>query len=722
MSSEETKSYDMAQATSGVQYLMDGYIEYAQAVVTGRALPDLRDGLKPVNRYILYSMHEGKYKRPIKSVKLVGNVTSYHPHGDSSIYQAMVPMTQKNGSLQFPLINGVGNWGGYFTTDGAAAMRYTEAMLHANAEEFFGEMDGIRMIPNFDSTALEPEVLPASFPNVLVNASSGIAVGFKASIPSFNFVDVCNLVKEYVKNGECTTVIYPDFVSGGYYIKDSKELMKLMKVGKAKIKLRGKAVVNGKSIDIVDLPYGKTIEGILAQINNKDFKSIKTAYNAHDRSHGMMIAVECKSKNVVDEVLYSLYKDTDFQYTYSADITVIEDGTPHRMGVWQIIEDWVKWRREVIIADTQCKLDSLIEASKQNRAFAEIIAHPELKEELVLIITRQGADAGVKFIMEHYDNSIFDTELAAWCCRRRISEFHKGGKYTEAYNACLAEINKCKTIIDNVDDEIYSQMDRLINRYGGQMERRTEVTNTDYEFVEDQQEKEIQRDVSTCIFDYRDGFFRKLRVASNSPDVKLQITGTASDTIIAFDNRGRILRIYCEDLPFNTVSDMGLYLPRYFGFEETEDWHITWMGRLDGDTYMLLYKDGNVGFVNTEEWSNNYRNVKVLERGIASSCADILGAVVPLSSVRNYNTAILMVSDEAGRLAWKDLSSIKQKCRTAKTKSINLKRNTPIDSYCILDDDVALVSMLSNQDSYCGTMKDVGVGDFHGDVNILKVF
>ena len=269
MSEKETQVYDLSTISSGVEYLKNGYIEYAQEVISGRALPDVHDGLKPVNRRIIETLRTGKVtKSYMKSARIAGNVLALHPHGDASVYAAMVLMTQENGSLAFPLMDGGGNYGGVYKDDPPAAPRYTEARLHPNANEYFGEMNGIDMIPNFDSTLSEPVVFPVSFPAVLVNATSGIAVGFRSNIPSFNFNDVCDLVTEFIDKGKCETVIEPDFVTGGYYVRNQKELLKLMQAGTGKIKLRARTITDGKKIIVTEVPYGKTIQKLMKQINN----------------------------------------------------------------------------------------------------------------------------------------------------------------------------------------------------------------------------------------------------------------------------------------------------------------------------------------------------------------------------------------------------------------------------------------------------------------------
>ena len=702
---ESDNSFDNISLSEGVKYIVDGYFEYIQEVVRDRALPELRDGFKPVNRRIIYNLSLAKKGTYVKSGRIVGDVMgTLHPHGDSSIYEAMVLMTQKNGSLAFPLVDGFGNFGGVYKTDTPAAMRYTEARAHSNCVEYFKDMNGIKMIPNFDGTMTEPEVLPVTFPSVLVNSTSGIAVGFRSNIPSFNFIDVCNLVKEYIENGECDTIIYPDFVTGGFYVKNDKEAMRLMKYGKGKIKLRGRVKIDGKEITALEVPYGKTIQGLVKQINDKDIKSIRNAYDADDYDHDYMFIVDAKSKASVNDALNALYKESDFQYTYSADITVVERGVPKRYGVWDIIAHWTEWRKEVILAEQKVRLNTLEKEIEKSRAFMEIIKYPEKKKQLVNIITESGAENGVAFVLDNYDTTIITPDLARWICNRRLPDFHNGGSYAAQYNEMLKSVDTCNNILADVNTEIIKQMDELIKKYGTVMKRRTEVTDVDYVFDSSNAGIKV-KDNSSCYYDYKDGFLRKLKVSSKQEDLQFEFKGTASDTLIAFDNRGRLLRVYCHEIPMNTSAEMGTYLPRYFGFDESEDYKITYIGRLDGSTLMLLYNDGNVGFIDQTEWLNNKRSIKVLEKGISVSNADKLGAVVNISEFDELDNLLLFEVDNRDYMGWVYIKDIKRKDRTARTKVFTPYRDAFLTHYMIVSAlDAPFV--LNNLEKYQGKLRN----------------
>ncbi len=701
--------YDLSKLTPGVSYLLDGYIEYAEAVICERALASLYDGLKPVNRRILYMMkYEKKRKGLIKSGTQAGDILALHPHGDQAIYDAMVLMTDKNGSLAFPLLLGHGNFGGVYKTDPAAAMRYTEVDIHPNANEFFGEMNGIKMRPNYDATMNEPDLLPVSFPNVLVNSTSGIAVGFRSNVPSFNISDVCDLVEEYVRDGECHTVIAPDFVTGGYYVKNNKELMKLMKTGSGRIKLRAKHIIDGKNIIITEVPYGKTIQGILAQIENKNIDGIKNAYDTDDFS-GMSLTVACKSKNRIEEVLYELYKKTDLQYSYSADMTVIDNSKPVKLGVWGIIKKWVTWRKKVIIKDYKERIANCRQNMREAWAFMTVVNDKEKCKELVDIIVTRGRAAGKNYVESNFSREDIPLDLVQFVSSRGLQSYYDGGKYKTLYDDAMAEIHGYERDIENIDDVIIREARRIKATYGSKMPRRTEVSTQDYEFSEDAVEEQI--DESPCYYSLSaNGFFKKTRYESHPQDEVAGFEGKSNDVLIAFDNRGRLLRVYCQDIMLHSDAERGLYLPRgYFGLNESDDYKILWIGRTNySEVFTLLYKDGTIGFVDTSEWAGSTRNVRVLEKGISQKSAPYLGAV--LEGVPE----VLFVTDEQGRIGWCYMSEVKRKGRKSSTRVFNLRQNALLDSYCCTDANTGAL-LLANVGRYKDKLDSFDYDDFRGD-------
>lgn len=661
--------------TPGIQYLSEGYLGYAEEVICERALPNICDGLKPSQRRGLYtakSKHTPKDKNAkrklIKSERLAADTMALHPHGSGSIYLTVATMTDNAKAIQIPWFDGQGNFGS-LESPRPASPRYTELRLHKNADELFGEMNGIKMLSNYDDSEKEPELLPVSFPAVLVNPSSGLAVAFRSNIPAFNFVDVCNLVKEYILEEKCTTVLEPDFMSRGYYVRDQKELLKIMHTGKGKLKLRARYYIDGAKIHFVELPYGKTMDSLINRIVELNLPEIASVMNGTDDTVGTDLIVICKNKKCTESVAYKLIKETDLQYNYSVDITVVDRGAPRTLGVYDVIARWVEWRKEVLEKDFKVRLQDELDRSEFDRAFVELIDNEELKWDVINTIVNEGKKAGAELLV----SKGVKPEIAKWLSTRSLDSYHNDGSARSKIESTMNNISSIEASINDLGSCIIRDMNRLITTYGGSTPRMTEVTDVDYIFSEDEEAGVIVDD-SPCVFSYKNGFIRKLRYESGSEGYN-EFAGYCNDILIAFDNRGRIIRIYADDIPVTTHSDLGVYIARYAGIDEKDDYEVKWVGRLDGSTLTLLYKDGNIGFVDTSEWLYNNRRVKVLESGIACSSAPYLGAVL------REVPEIIYVSDESGNLAWRHTATIKQKHRTAKTRAFTLKDDALLDSY-----------------------------------------
>ncbi len=344
------------------------YIDYAMSVIIARALPDVRDGLKPVQRRTLYDMHELgiRYDRPYrKSARIVGDTMGkYHPHGDSSIYDALVVMSQdfKKG---LPLVDGHGNFGS-IEGDGAAAMRYTEARLQKITQQAYLadlDKDVVDFIPNFDETEKEPEVLPARVPNLLINGAEGIAVGMATSIPPHNVSEVIDAVEAYMKDPKITTeelmqyVPGPDFPTGGI-VTNKDELLQIYETGVGKIKVRGKIEVeNGKGgkikLVITEIPYpmiganiGKFLMDVYTLVETKKTNDIVDISNQSSKE-GIRIVIELRKDADIENIKNMLYKKTRLEDTFGVNMLAVAEKRPETMGIKEIIRHHVNFQHEV---------------------------------------------------------------------------------------------------------------------------------------------------------------------------------------------------------------------------------------------------------------------------------------------------------------------------------------------------------------------------------------
>lgn len=391
------------------EVMQKSYIDYAMSVIIARALPDVRDGLKPVQRRTLYDMHELgiKYDKPYrKSARIVGDTMGkYHPHGDSSIYEALVVMTQefKKG---MPLVDGHGNFGN-MEGDGAAAMRYTEARLQkVTQESFLADLDKdvVDFLPNFDETEREPSVLPAKIPNLLVNGSEGIAVGMATSIPPHNLSEVIDAAKAYMKNPEITVkelmkyVKGPDFPTGGIVI-NKDDLLSIYETGTGKIKIRGKVETEkakgGKTnVVITEIPYpmiganiGKFLSDVAGLAETKKTQDITDISNQSSKE-GIRIVIELKKDADVDHFINMLYKKTRLEDTFGVNMLAISDGRPETMGLKQIIKANVDFQFEV----AGRKYKTLLEKELERREVQEGLIKACNVIDLIIEILRGSKD------------------------------------------------------------------------------------------------------------------------------------------------------------------------------------------------------------------------------------------------------------------------------------------------------------------------------------------
>ena len=355
-------------ATEYSELMQKSYIDYAMSVIISRALPDVRDGLKPVQRRTLYDMYELgiRYDRPYrKCARIVGDTMGkYHPHGDSSIYEALVVMAQefKKGQV---LVDGHGNFGS-IEGDGAAAMRYTEARLEKITQEvFLGDLDKdvVDFVPNFDQTEKEPAVLPVRVPNLLLNGADGIAVGMATSIPPHNLGELVDGVKAYMKNNEISTkslmryIKGPDFPTGGLVV-NKDDLLKIYETGSGKIKLRGKVEIEqGKggrtNLVITEIPYtmvganiGKFLNDVASLVESKKTTDIVDISNQSSKE-GIRIVLELKKGADVENLTNMLYKKTRLEDTFGVNMLAVADGKPETLSLKQVLEHHVDFQFEV---------------------------------------------------------------------------------------------------------------------------------------------------------------------------------------------------------------------------------------------------------------------------------------------------------------------------------------------------------------------------------------
>ncbi len=577
MENENQKQNDKIVDIDIRDEMQTSYLDYAMSVIVSRALPDVRDGLKPVHRRILYSMSElgmTPDKPHRKSARIVGDVLGkFHPHGDSAVYNAMVRLAQ-DFSTRYMLVDGHGNFGSV-DGDGAAAMRYTEARMSKIALEMMRDIgkDTIDYRLNFDETLNEPKVLPSRFPNLLVNGSSGIAVGMATSIPPHNLIEVVNGILATIENSEITIdeltgfIKGPDFPTGGN-IMGIENIKEAYRTGRGKVIVRAEAEIeeNEKgrsSIIITELPYqvnkANQIERIAELVREKKLEGISDLRDESDRT-GMRIVVEIKRDANPNIVLNNLYKYTQFQSTFSIILLALVNDQPKVLNLKEIIRHYLNHQVEVIERRTRFDLNRAEERAHILEGLK--IALDNIDAVIKLIRGSQNAIEAKDGLMNNFELSDKQSQAILDMRLQRLTGLERG-KIEEEYNALVEEINRLKEILAS-EELVYKIIkDELIvikEKYGD--ERRTEIKASEEEInIEDMIQEECVA-ITLTHFGYikrlpEDTYKTQRRggrgitgLTTREDDFveHLYITST-HDNLLFFTNQGRVYSMKAYEIP-----------------------------------------------------------------------------------------------------------------------------------------------------------------------------
>ena len=552
------------------------YIDYAMSVIVSRALPDVRDGLKPVHRRILYTMYEDGLtsdKPYRKSATTVGDVLGrYHPHGDSSVYDAMVRMAQTF-SLRYPLIDGHGNFGS-IDGDGAAAYRYTEARMSKIAEIMLTDIEKntVDFMPNFDDRLQEPTVLPAKIPALLVNGSSGIAVGMATNIPPHNLTEVINGIIKIIDDDNVTDeqlmqiIKGPDFPTGGMIL-GREAIKQAYTTGKGKITVRAEAEIeemsNGKQkILVTSLPYqvnkAKLIENIANLVKEKRIEGISELRDESDRENAVRIHIGLKKDANARVVLNQLYKNTQMQDTFGVIMLALVDGQPRILTLRQCLDYYIDHRKGVILRRTQFELDKALARAHILEGLK--IALDNIDE--VINIIRSSYDDAKERLMERFGLSDIQAQAILDMRLKTLSGLQRE-KIEEEYNELMKLIAHLREILGSeklVFEIIKEELTEVKEKYGD--ERLTKIVAAEGEFNEEDLIKEEQMVVALTHFGYIkrmpiDTYRSQKRggkgisgISTREEDFVKQIFTTSThDTVLFFSNKGKLYRLRGYEIP-----------------------------------------------------------------------------------------------------------------------------------------------------------------------------
>ena len=576
---------DQLKEQNIVEEVRKSFLEYSMSVITSRALPDLRDGLKPVHRRILYSMYASGItpdKPHKKSARIVGDVMGkFHPHGDSSIYEAMVRMAQ-DFSYRYMLVDGHGNFGnieGY----GAAAMRYTESRLSKISLELLRNInkDTVDFVPNFDELEQEPKVLPSRFPNILVNGTTGIAVGMATNIPPHNLGEVIDGCVAYIDNpdidvtGLMQYIKGPDFPTGATILGNSG-IKKAYETGKGTITVRSKAHIeekNGRNYIIIDeVPYGvntSELKNKVAElVHNKVIEGISDYHS--DLKNGIKITITLKKDANAQVVLNKLYKHTSFQTNYGITFLMLDQGVPKTLGLKDIISKYIDFQKEVIIRRTKFDLNA---AEKRVHILEGLkIALDNIDEIIKLIKAAKSDDIARQGLMDRFGLSEIQANAILEMKLRRLTGLERE-KIENELAELLKLIQELRSILESNEkilNIIKEELLEIKKKYAD--ERRTYIDMSAIDYIEDESLIPVENIVVTLT---NNGYIKRMNsenyktqnrggvgikgMSTNEEDfVESLISMTTHDFIMFFSDKGKVYRMKGYEIPLFSRQSKGL--------------------------------------------------------------------------------------------------------------------------------------------------------------------
>lgn len=586
--------------------MKSSYIDYSMSVIVARALPDVRDGLKPVHRRVLFGMSElglAANKPPKKSARIVGEVLGkYHPHGDKSVYDAMVRMVQEF-SLRYPLVDGQGNFGSV-DGDAPAAMRYTEARLSRVAESILEDLEKntVDFIPNFDDTLKEPSVLPSVIPNLLVNGSNGIAVGMATNIPPHNLTEICDGIIHLIKNPDADIkklmkfVTAPDFPTGGI-IYGYEPVKEAFETGRGKIILRAKVSIetekNGKqNIIITEIPYQVNkvtlIENIANLVREKRVEDISDINDESDRD-GMRIVIGLRRDANAHVIMNKLYKFTQMQTTFGVIMLALVDGVPKVLTLKEMMEHFIKHRLNVIVRRSKFELDAAEKRAHILEGY--IIALDNIDEVIKLIKKSKDTQTAREGLMKRFKLSeIQATEILNMRLQRLTGLERK--KIEDEYKDLLKAIERLKNILksDQLRREMVCDDLKLIKeKYGD--ERRTEIIYDVRKMSDDDMMKELIKEEDVVITISNKGFIKRIPVnsyksqgrggkgitaastgaADNDDFIEHMFIGSTHQYIMFFTDKGKCYWLKVYDIPEGSRTSRGKSILNLIEKDKDED-------------------------------------------------------------------------------------------------------------------------------------------------------
>ena len=610
--------------------LKTNYMPYAMSVILSRAIPEI-DGLKPSHRKLLYTMYNMGLLTggTIKSANIVGRTMQLNPHGDASIYDTMVRLSRGNETLLYPYVESKGNFGKAYSKNMMyAASRYTEAKLAPICNELFGDInkDTVDFVDNYDNTMKEPRLLPVTFPSVLCNVTTGIAVGMASSIASFNIKEVCETTIALMKNEEhviSDTLIAPDFVGGGYIIYDKDELNKIYSTGRGSVKVRSKYSYDKSAncIDITQIPPTTTSEAIIDKVielvKGNKIKEISDIRDETDLK-GLKITIDLKRGVDADKLMTRLYKMTPLEDSFSCNFNVLIDGKPGVRSVKELLNEWIGFRLGCITRRVNFSLTKKRNQLHLLKGLSKILLDIDKAVKIVRetesevdVVPNLMIGFGIDEIQAEYVAEIKLRHLNREYILKRISDIEAlENEIAELEKILLSEVRKKKIII--------SELENVIKKYD--TGRKSEIL---YDVVyDDSQDEPEVADYPVTAFVSSGGYFKKIKTPNlrmsgeqkvkEGDEIKTQIECSNRDELLVFSDNCQVYKAKLDDFDDTKASVLGDYLPAKLQMDENEQVsYICVLGEYKG-SMLFVFENGKVAKVDVSAYETKTNRKKLI--------------------------------------------------------------------------------------------------------------
>ena len=613
------------------------YMPYAMSVIVSRAIPEI-DGFKPAHRKLLYTMYKMGLlnKARIKSANVVGQTMKLNPHGDASIYETMVRLTEGNGALLHPFVDSKGNFGKQYSRDMAyAAARYTEVKLSPICAEIFADIEKntVEFVDNYDSSEKEPVLLPTTFPNILVNPNQGIAVGMASQICSFNLREVCEAASAYIKNNNVNIMEIlkgPDFSTGAQLLYSEDEIRTIYETGRGSFKVRAKYNFDEKNscIEVTEIPYSTNTEAIIdkiiALVKAGKIKEITDVRDETDLG-GLKIAIDVRKNTNIEVLMHKLYAQTPLCDSFSCNFNLLVNGRPKTLGIKGIFDAWTEFRVNSLKGQLKYDIDKKGAKLHLLEGLEKILMDID-KAISIIRNTEKEADV-IPNLMSGFAIDELQAEYIAEIKLRNINKEYILNRIQEKDDlikdlANLNETVKSETKIKNI---ICSQLKAVAKKYG--KDRQTEILYA--EDVKEIPHEDFIEDYGIRLFLTKENYFKKITLVSlrTSGEQKLkeddsiicEMETTNKTDVLFFSDKQNVYKMKAHDLSETKASSMGDYLPNILGMEDDEKIiFITATADYSG-IMLFMYKNGKASKVELNAYSTKTNRKKLINAYSAKS-------------------------------------------------------------------------------------------------------